>query len=224
LDIEGLGEETAKQLVNEKLVRRLPDLFRIDASDLVRLEGFAEKSATSLVNAIANAAEVELHRFLFALGIPEVGVTVAKSLAKHFGSMDAIRSASIDALEGVEGVGPKMAEQIAAFLSEKRNDSVLTDLLAGRVTIIEPISDGRAALAGLRFVFTGGLDRVTRRQARELVESLGAKVTSSVSRETDYVVVGVDPGSKYDKALGLGVSTLSESEFIELLRANGVEV
>ena len=224
LDIDGLGEETAKQLVNEKLVRRLPDLFEISSADLVRLEGFAEKSAANLVNAIQTAAETELHRFLYALGVPEVGVTVAKALAMHFKSMAAIRSASRDALEAVEGVGPKMAEQIVSFLSDKRNDSVLTDLLTDTITVVEPVVEGVATLAGLRFVFTGGLDRVTRRQARELTESLGAKVTTSVSRETDYVVAGVDPGFKYDKAVEIGVTILSENDFIELLRENGAEV
>lgn len=224
LDIEGLGEEKARLLVNRGLVRRLPELFELQASDLVRLDGFAAKSAANLVAAIKGSSEVALHRFLFALGIPEVGLTVAKSLASHFGSLDAIRAASRQDLEAVDGVGPKMAVQIEAFFSDATNGSILRDLLAGKVVLAEPTGGVGSALQGVKFVFTGSLATLTRRQAKELVESLGARVASSVSRETDYVVAGSDPGSKYDKAVTLGVTTLSEDAFIDLLRESGAEV
>lgn len=224
LDIEGLGEETARLLVNQGLVKRLPDLFDLTPPDLTKLDGFAEKSANNLVTAIERASKVELHRFLYALGIPEVGGTVAKSLAAHFQSFEAVRACSRAELEAVEGVGPKMAEQIESFFSDTTNDAILNDLLAGKVTLLETVGDGGAALHGLKFVFTGGLERMPRRQAQELVESLGARVVSSVSRETDYVVVGTDPGSKHDKAVAIGVKTLSEEGFIDLLRRSGVEV
>jgi DNA ligase (NAD+) len=224
LDIDGLGEETAKLLVREGLVETLPDLFQLKPTDLEKLEGFAEKSAASLVSAIQQASRVELHRFLFALGVPEVGITVAKDLARHFGSLEGLRRASLEELEEVEGVGPKMAAQIKTFLADQRNRAILDDLLDGKIRLEEGAASGGSELSGVRFVFTGGLSRVSRRDARQLVESLGAKVTSAVSRETDYVVVGVDPGSKYEKAVELGVETLDEDQFIQLLGKQGLEV
>jgi DNA ligase (NAD+) len=223
LDIDGLGEETAILLVGEGLVHQLPDLFEIVPKDLMRLEGFATRSATSLVNAIDTASWVELHRFLYGLGIPEVGVTVARALAKHFLSFDTLRQATNEELEAIEGVGPKMAQHIGLFFLDKRNSAVLANLV-GKVKLLEVATDSGAALAGLRFVFTGGLDTLSRREAKQLAESLGAKVTSSVSRETGYVVVGTDPGSKYDKAIELGVEILTEEEFVQLMRERGAEV
>ncbi len=223
LDIDGLGEETAILLVGEGLVHQLPDLFEIVPNDLMRLEGFAAKSAASLVNAIDTACRVELHRFLYGLGIPEVGVTVAKALAKHFQSFDNLRQATNEELEAIEGVGPKMAQHIGLFFLDKRNSAVLANLV-GKVKLLEVAMDSGAALAGIRFVFTGGMDKLSRREAKQLAESLGAKVTSSVSRETGYVVVGTDPGSKYDKAIELGVEILTEQEFVQLMRQRGAEV
>ena len=167
---------------------------------------------------------MELHRFLYALGISEVGATVAKDLARHFGSIERLRSASREELEAVDGVGPKIAEQLVAFFDEPRNTSVLDDLLAGRVAIQDSEFASSSALGGKKFVFTGGLSSLTRGEAKALVESLGARVVSSVSKATDYVVVGDDPGSKYEKAKQLGVTTLNETELVELLRANGAEV
>jgi DNA ligase (NAD+) len=224
LDIEGLGEETAKQLVAEGLVRQLPDIFELTIEQLVGLEGFAEKSARNLVDGIERAATVELHRFLYGLGIPEVGVAVARDLTRHFGSMERLRDASQEALEEVRGVGSKMAEQIAGFLADMRNREIL-DRLLDTVTIVVPEAPRQgAALAGLSFVFTGSLTRFSRREAKQLVESLGARAASSVSGETDFVVCGEHPGSKYDRARALGVAVLTEAEFVALLGERGVEV
>ncbi|MGD2116101.1 MAG: NAD-dependent DNA ligase LigA [Acidobacteriota bacterium] len=219
LDIEGLGEETAKLLVSEELVRQLPDLFDLTADRIEPLPGFAARSAENLVTGIETASHVELERFLFALGIPEVGVTVARELARHFRSFEAIRDASEEALQEVEGVGPRMAEQITAFFAEERNREVLDRLLDGRVHLIEPEPEeeaGTRPLDGLTMVFTGGLERFTRSEAKELAQRLGAKVTGSVSKKTDYVVAGDDPGSKRDKAEELGVAILDEQGFIDL--------
>ena len=233
LDIEGLGEETARLLVAEGLVRHLPDLFGLTAEQLSELDGFAQKSADNLVQAIRTSSPVELRRFLYGLGIPEVGAAVARELARHFGTLARLRSASEEALQEVEGVGPKMAEQIAAFFRQARNARLVEELVAGPVRLIEgepgegePTEDGEpegadaaamGRLDGLRFVFTGGLDRWTREEARDLVESLGGRVTSSVSRSTDYVVAGADPGSKAAEAAELGVAILDEEEFATLL-------
>lgn len=224
LDIEGLGEEAAVLFVEERLVRRLPDLFDLEAEILMGLQGFAAKKSNSLIAAVAQSSDVELHRFLYALGIAEVGGTVAKDLARHFGSISKLRSATREELEAIDGVGPRIAEQLVAFFGDPRNASVLDDLLAGRVTVKESEIAAASALSGRKFVFTGALRTFSRDEARKHVESLGARVVSSVSKATDYVVVGADPGSKFDKARQLGVTTLDEPEFVQLLRTNGVEV
>ncbi len=193
--------------------------------DLLDLPGFAEKSATNLVEAIQARKTVDLARFLHGLGIPEVGASVARDLAAHFRSFEAIRTATREELEGVEGIGPKMSEAITEFLQEPRNSAAIDQILAREMELKAPertrVSD---ALQGARFVFTGGLSRMTRGQAKKLVESAGAKVVGSVSGSTTHVVVGEDPGSKYDKAVELGIQTLDEEAFIALLKAAGVSV
>jgi len=222
LDVEGLGEETARLLVFEKLVRQLPDLFDLTAEQIEPLPGFAEKSAAKLVEGIEKASKVELDRFLFALGIPEVGVTVARSLARHFRSFEAIRRATAEELQTVGGVGPRMADQITTFFEEETHRAVLDRLLDGRIELVEPEEEaGDKPLEGLTMVFTGGLERFSRSEAKKLAQGLGAKVTGSVSKKTDYVVAGEDPGSKYDKARELGVETLDEQGFVDLLAERG---
>jgi DNA ligase (NAD+) len=227
LDVEGLGEESAKLFLAKGLVRRLPDLFDLRAEQLVPLEHFAEKSAGNLIAAIDKASRVDLARFLYGLGIPEVGTSTARDLARHFGAFAAIRRATDEELQAVKGVGPRMAEQIAAFFAEPRNNEVLDALLDGRVTLIEPGPPARRdeagaaplPLAGKTFVFTGGLASMSRREAKERVEALGARVTGSVSKATDYVVAGDDPGSKLDEANKHGVTVLDEAGFAALLPA-----
>ncbi len=222
LDVEGLGEETARLLVDRKLVEHLPDLFGLEAEKLVELPGFAEKSAENLVAGIARASRPELHRLLFGLGIPEVGAAVARDLSRHFRSMTALRAADEEALEEVEGVGPKMAAQIVAFFAEPHNRAVLEELL-GKLELEEAPPPPAGGLDGVKFVFTGGLESMSRERAKELVESLGGRAVSSVSKATDYVVAGSDPGSKYDKAAALGVEILDEKSFLALLASKGVE-
>ncbi len=231
LDVEGLGDETAKLFVAEKLVRQLPDLFEIRPEQLVELEGFAEKSANKLVDALKKtAAGSELPRFLYGLGIPEVGVAVARDLARHFGTFVRLRAADEDVLQEVSGVGPRMAEQITTFFREPKNAAIL-DELAAKIHLIEtePAKSSEEAasvkpLAGQKWVFTGGLSRLSRRDAQALVESLGARATGSVSKSTDVVVVGEDAGSKADEARKLGIRTLNEEELLAFLKGNGIEV
>jgi DNA ligase (NAD+) len=227
LDVEGLGEKTAKLLVDQGLVRRLPDLFDLEAGQLLPLEGFAEKSAGDLVAGIAKASRVELARFLYGLGIPEVGLATARDLAAHFGRFAAIRDAGEETLQEVKGVGPRMAEQIRAFFVERHNADVIDALVGrpgkkGRVKLVEgrPRAAG-GPLAGKTFVFTGGLAGLSRPEAKARVEALGARVAGSVSKNTDYVVAGEDPGSKLDKARELGVAVLDEQGFAALLREAG---
>jgi DNA ligase (NAD+) len=219
LDIEGLGEETARLLVREGLVRQLPDLFAITPDQLVGFERFAEVSANNLVNAIRESSRAELPRFLHGLGIPEVGVAVARDLARHFGTLSRLREADEETLQTVDGVGPKMAEQIAGFFREPRNAELLDRLVGHCMELIEeePAETGPLPLEGKTFVFTGSLEAFSRREAAARVEALGAKSVSSVSKKTDYVVAGADPGSKYDKAVELGVEILDEAGFLEMM-------
>jgi DNA ligase (NAD+) len=233
LDVEGLGEETARLLVGEGLVARLPDVFDLAAEQLLPLPGFAEISAGKLVAGIGKASTVELERFLYGLGIPEVGIAVARDLARHFGTLANLRAADDAALQEVPGVGPRMAEQITAFFAEERNRRVLDDLLDGRVALIETepapamlAAEAAAALpfAGKKFVFTGTLAAMTRRDAEDLVARHGARATGSVSKATDWLVAGEEAGSKLDKAQQLGVTVLGEEEFLELLAERGIEM
>ncbi|MDH3744761.1 MAG: NAD-dependent DNA ligase LigA [Acidobacteriota bacterium] len=225
LDIEGLGEEGAKLFVEKGLVRHLPDLFELRAESLVGLEGYGDKSATNLVAAIKSAARVELHRFLYALGIPEVGATVARDLALEFRTFEAVRRAGGERLQEVDGIGPKMAEQITSFFAEPHNSQVLDQLLAGGIEVMEAVeperSEGTPTLAGKKFVFTGGMERLSRPQAKKLVEDAGGRVVSSVSKATDYVVAGDKPGSKLGRARALGVAVLDEDRFILLVEEMG---
>ena len=226
LDIAGLGEETAQLLVRQGLVRELADLFELETEALLELPGFAAKSADNLVAGIRRRREPELERFLFALGIPEVGVTVARDLARHFRGLEAIRSATEEELAAVPGVGPVMSETIHGFFENEQNRLAIDRILGHGVTPIAPRSlvGTSAPLAGRKFVFTGGLTALSRTRAKELVEKAGARVTGAVSKETDYVVVGDDPGSKHEKAEKLGVTTLNEGEFVALLEDAGLEV
>ena len=218
LDIEGLGEETAKLLVEHDLVKRVPDLFELTADQLMELEGFAELSATNLVDAIDAARSTELARFLYGLGIPEVGVAVARDLARAFGDMESLRSADAETLETVDGVGPIMAGRITEFFAEPHNAENLERLLSYMRELAapeRPVVGG--ALEGKTFVFTGGLDSMSRSDAKKRVEALGAKATGSVSKKTDYVVAGEDPGSKLEKADSLGIPVLDEKAFLKKL-------
>jgi len=218
LDIEGLGEETAKLLVEQELVRRVPDLFELTAEQLTELEGFAELSANNLVGAIDQARSTELSRFLHGLGIPEVGVAVARDLARAFGTMEALRTADEERLVHVDGVGPIMAGRIREFFAEPHNAANLDRLLSYMRELSAPERPAEGgALEGKIFVFTGGLESMSRGDAKKRVEALGAKATGSVSKKTDYVVAGEDPGSKLDKAESLGLTVLDEAGFLVLL-------
>ena len=216
LDIEGLGEETANLLVRQGVIKRVPQLFELQAETLVMLEGFAEKSATNLVKAIGDVRGTELARFIYGLGIPEVGVTVARELASHFPSFEAFRAADDETLQTVDGIGPKMAEQITAFLARPRV-SAIVDELRGFIDPVPPPRSGDA-LAGLRIVLTGGLESMSRAEAGKRLEAQGAKVASSLSKQTSYVVAGENPGRKLERAQTLGVEILDEAGLLELLR------
>ncbi len=221
LDIEGLGEETATLLVEQKLVTELAHLFDLTVEDLLDLPGFAEKSARNLVAAIQERKHVDLRRFLHGLGIPEVGEAVARDLATHFLTLEAIRASDREAMEAVDGIGPRMSEVIQGFLHQEENAQAIDAILAHGMDLVSP-EKGTTSLEGKKFVFTGGLTVLTRSQAKKYVEEAGGRAVSSVSSETDYVVAGEAAGSKLAKAQELGLTILSEDGFIELLSELGI--
>ncbi|WP_025321915.1 NAD-dependent DNA ligase LigA [Deferrisoma camini] len=220
MDIDGLGTKLVDQLVEKGLVRDVADLFRLSEADLVPLERMAEKSARNLVEAIDRARTRDLARFVYALGIRHVGEATARALAERFGSLEALMDASEEDLLAVPDVGPEVASSVRAFFAEPANRESIRRMLEAGVRPAPPTRPeaAEAPLAGKTFVFTGALESMTRDEAKARVEALGGKVTSSVSRRTDYVVVGADPGSKAEKARTLGVPILTEPEFLELLK------
>lgn len=217
LDIRGLGERTVVQLLEAGLVENMADLFDLEPGQLQQLDGFAETSARNLVEAIEGARHVGLDRFLYALGIPEVGTQTARDLAAHFGSLDAILDAGREHLETIDGIGPKVAEAVYDFLHNARTRQIVERLLAKGLEIEEPETTADGPLANRTFVFTGSLESMTRGEAADVVRSLGGHVSSSVSGKTDYVVAGSEAGSKYDRARELGIEILSEEEFLDML-------
>jgi len=217
MDIDGLGEKIVEQLVDSGLIQDVADLYRLSVADLVPLERFAEKSAQNIVNAIQASKNPPLGRFIYALGIRYVGEATANLLAQHFQSLTALQQASEAELLQVEGIGPQVANSIREYLQSEKNQALLQKLAAAGVQPQAPPRPQGAPLAGKTFVFTGGLKKFSRDEAKALVTALGGKVASSVSARTDYVVVGAEPGSKYAKARELGLTILDEAEFEQLL-------
>jgi len=219
LDVEGLGEKLIDQLVERGHVKRLSDVFALDAETLMALERMGEKSAANLVASLERAKTTTLARFVIALGIRHVGEGVAELLAAHFGDLDPILAASRAELEAVEGVGPTIAESLVAFAADKRNAAEIDRMrkLGVHWPIAERSPSGGDALAGKTFVVTGTLANMTRDEAKRRIRAQGGKVTGSVSKKTDYVVVGADPGSKAVKAQELGIETLDEAGLMQML-------
>ncbi|MEP7223523.1 MAG: NAD-dependent DNA ligase LigA [Actinomycetota bacterium] len=220
LDIESVGGNTVKKLWDEGLVRSLPDLYRLTAEQLAFLEGFAEISAARAFESIQRSKEKPFSRVLFGLNIPKVGWVIARSLAQHFGSADALRDATQEQLEEVEGIGPDRAELIAEWFSDSDNRDLLDELRALGIQLVASAAERPAPgrLTGSQYVITGTLEAWSRDQAKSALEALGAKVTESVSKKTTGVVVGESPGTKAAKAEKLGVPVLSEADLLDLLR------
>ncbi len=210
LDIVGLGDKLVEQLVDRGLAKTVADLFALTVADLADLDHMGERSATKVVQAIAASRATTLPRFLYALGIPEVGEATARALAQHFASLEALMAADENELTAVPDVGPVVARAIAVFFSEPHNREVIAALQAAGVhwPVLTPTGGG--TLQGKTVVLTGTLEGMTRDEAREALEGLGAKVTSGVSVRTDFVVAGRDPGGKVERARALGVPVIDE--------------
>ncbi|MFW6386891.1 MAG: NAD-dependent DNA ligase LigA, partial [Bacillota bacterium] len=219
MNIEGVGPAIVDQLLENDLVEDYADLYYLEKAELIELERIAEKSAENILDAIENSRDRPLFRVIFALGIRHVGEGAARVLVDHYSSMDELAGAGRDELENIDEIGPVIAQSIVDFFSQKHNLQVIDKLREAGVNLEkEKQEEGEQFLEGYTFVFTGALDGYTRSEASELVNGAGGRVTSSVSGNTDFLVAGSSPGSKYDRAQELGVEILDEGAFKQLLK------
>jgi len=216
MDVEGFGYATLEQLMERGLVRDPSDLYHLSKEQLLSLDGFADRSSQNLLDRIEASKETDLTRFLVALGIPHVGWSGATALAEHFGSIDRLRRASVDELQAVSGIGPVVAEGVQAYFARPESNRLIDRLLATGIRLTSA-ERPQGRLSGKTFVLTGSLGSMTRPQAEERIRALGGAAGSSVSRKTDFLVVGQDPGSKLERAQRLKVPILDERAFQKLL-------
>jgi DNA ligase (NAD+) len=219
MDIRGLGYERIQQLIEQNLVHDAADLYDLTPAQLMKLERFAEKSATALVEAIAASKKQPFSRLLFALGIEDIGETVAKQLARHFGTMDALADATADDILAIHGMGGTIAKSVTEWFGRAESRRLIKKLQGRGLTFDEPRPKSTGALKGMTVVITGTLETLSRDQATELIEVNGGKVTSSVSKNTSFLVAGEEAGSKLEKAKALGVKIMDERQLLKLINA-----
>ena len=217
MDIEGLGVKLIDQLVDKGLVTDVADIYYIKKDQLIALERMADKSAQNIIDAIEKSKTKPLSKFLYALGIRNVGETTAEDLACHFSRLDDFFHLSEEDLMKVQGIGPEVAASVNQFFGDRKNKESIGLLKKAGLRVIEPKAEEKGKLSGKTIVFTGALKTFARDEARNLVESLGGMTASSISKKVDYVVVGEDPGSKFDKAKELGIKILTEEEFRKMV-------
>jgi len=220
MDIRGLGYERVRALLDAKLIKDVADLYELTPANLLTVEGFAEKSAQQLVDAIQASKKQPLSTLLYALGLRHVGAQGAKLLARHFGTMKALRNASPEEIGRIRGIGEAIAEAVAGFFDEAKNRKLLERLEKLGLNFKEPAAtDGKGPLAGQTYVVTGTLPSLSRAKATELIEAAGGTVTDSVSKKTTALVVGADAGSKLERAKALGIPVIDEAELLRRARA-----
>jgi len=217
-DISGLGPKIINQLMDEGLLSDPADIFSLEQGDLVPLERFAEKSAANLIEAINKSKKIPLAKFIYALGIRHVGEETAIDLANHFGSLEEIAQAKLEKLLAVRDIGEVVAKSIADWFRDKRNLRLLKELKKRDFKIISPLVKRTQPLQKQTFILTGELESMTREEAKARIRKLGGHISSSVSKETDFVIVGQEPGSKYEQAKKLGVKMMREKEFLKMLK------
>jgi DNA ligase (NAD+) len=220
MDIDGVGEKVLQRFWELGMVRRPPDLYRLTVDDLLPLEGFQQRSAENVIRSIDESRSRSLTRVLVALGIPHVGWVTCETLVRHFRSMAALRQAGAQEMEEVEGVGPVVADAVAAWFGDPEHQQLIDDLAAAGVNMeLSPEEAGPpdGPLTGLTLVVTGTLESLSRDSAQAAIVERGGKVTNSVSKRTSFVVAGASPGSKLEKAEKAGVRVLDEAAFVRLL-------
>jgi DNA ligase (NAD+) len=219
MDINGLGEKLIEQLVERKIITSVADLYTLEKLQLISLERMGEKSAEKLCRAIAQSKKTTFPRFLFALGIRDVGETTAAALANYFKTLEKLSRAEEEVLQGVPDVGPVVARHVVEFFKMSKHKNMIDQLLSKGVHWPRmPSTDDKGPFVGKTFVLTGALPNYTREEASALIESLGGKISNSVSKATSYVLAGDSPGSKYDKARTLQVPILDEGQFERLCK------
>ncbi|MEI6627432.1 MAG: NAD-dependent DNA ligase LigA [bacterium] len=216
-NIDGLGPSILNQLQTAGLIKDASDIFLLKEEDVLPLERFAERSAQNLIKSVEESKKVSLAKFIYALGIRHVGEEIAIVLANNFNSLDKLKVASLSELEEIDEVGPKVAESAHGWFADKNNLSLIDRLLERGVRIVKTEKKAETALMGKTFVLTGELENMSRDEAKDKIRALGGNVSSSVSRKTSYVVVGNNPGSKYDDAIKLGVAVLTAEEFNKMV-------
>ncbi|MBU2235673.1 NAD-dependent DNA ligase LigA [Patescibacteria group bacterium] len=222
-DIEGLGPKIIDQLYENGLIKNVVDIFDLTFDELKSLERFAEKSAENTIKAIENSKSITLSRFVYALGIRHVGEETAIDLADNFGSINKLQKVDRDILNTVHEIGDIMAESITKFFKETNNRNIINGLITRGVTIINPQKKAKTAITGKSIVVTGTLNSLSREEAKKVIREIGGNVSSSVSKQTDFVVCGDNPGSKCDKAKKLNITTISEAKFLALLKQKMIE-
>jgi DNA ligase (NAD+) len=218
MDIQGLGDKLVEQLVERNWLKTPADIFSLDAKQLETLDRMGEKSAQKLQAALEAAKKTTLPRFLYALGIRDVGEATAVALAQYFKNMESLRRADRDEIQRVPDVGPVVAEHVEAYFHDPENAGIVDRLLAAGIEWPEIVTaENAGGLTGKTFVLTGTLDSMSRDEAGEAIRTLGGKVSGSVSKKTDYVVAGAEAGSKLKKAEELGITVIGEAQFLALL-------
>jgi len=217
-DIDHCGEKIVEQLVDEGLIKDAADLFTLTLGDLEPLERFAQKSAQNLLSAIEKSKHISLTRFINALGITHVGEETADDLAQNFGTLEKLQNTTIEELLNMNGIGERTAQSIVEYFKNNKNREFVDKLIKNGVIIQPEEKKKTGELAGKTFVLTGSLESMSRDKAKQKIKDLGGEISENVSKKTVFVVVGADPGSKYEKAKKLGVKILTENEFLEMLK------
>jgi DNA ligase (NAD+) len=218
MNIDGMGEALVNQLIERGLVKNVADIYQLTKKNLLSLERFADKSAQNILDEISTSKKLPLERVIYGLGIRMVGERTAQFLAEHFGSMDDLQRASIEELQNVNEVGPRIAESIAEFFSIPANRQLVDRLRKAGLTLTAQRKQRGTTLAGKTFVLTGTLPNLSRDEAKKLIEDAGGRVSGSVSKKTDYVVAGSDAGSKLDRARELKIAVIDEDQMNSLVR------
>ena len=223
-NIDGLGDKIVEQLINKGLIKNAADLFNLTIGDLEPIERFAEKSATNLVEAIHKSKKIELAKFIYALGIRHVGEETAIDLASHFGKIEKLQNASLEEFLKIKDVGPKVAQSLYDWLRQSANIDLIKKFLEAGAHLVGPKITRKSSLfANKNIVLTGALKSMSREAVKEKLRDLGADISESVNSKTDLVIVGEEPGSKYEKAIKLGIRVIKEKEFLEMIKSESVK-